>query len=980
MSNGAVPGQPEGNAPGLTALAYRTGTYATIFADMVAALHAQAIASGPNAGTRPLAALTTRATDDPAIALLDACAVVCDVLTFYEERIANEGFLRTATERRSVLELARAIGYELGPGVAAATYLAFTIDASAGAPPLTTVQAGTKVQSTPAQGALPQTFETASDLQAAGAWNALKPRLTRPQDLAIYNGGLWLLGITTSFPASAAGVIDVGNDLSNVAPLLAAIVLPANPVSLKAVPAAQVFFAGTGLGIKVGDRLLFVGQSGAGVTATLAFTANDVVEESSLARTSVTLTAQRQSPPPYAPAPVAPGTGPQAGTALPFTQGNLQASVFSNVLHDSTLGGVIALNAWNDQLVDAAANYQAPPPPPPLDRGAFVLRAKSGFFGAGAPKWASLPLQLRYPDPAAAKLATTTPSPPYGTDWDVDSNGAPQPNGPLIWTDSAGNFSANGVVNLDRVVSQALDGGWVLLEAAAAGLPRTQVAYRIVSADERVVTDYAVSARTTSLTLASSDGSRTSSVNGPGINAPAVFRTRNTTAYLQSTGLALAELPITDPLQQGDTTVALDGMVLGLSSGLPVAISGMVLDPPGISASEILIIKGIVHDNRFTTLTFTTGLLNGYVRSSVTISANVVAATNGESVSELLGSGDASQARQSFVLKRPPLTYVSAPTASGVQSTLSVRVNGILWTEWPSLYGLSSSDRAYTVRIADDGTTTVTFGDGIAGARLPTGSQNVSARYRTGIGLSGNTAAGTVKILQSKPLGVKSAVNPVPAASAADPEDLANARVNAPLKVLTLDRIVSLDDYASFALAFAGVGKAQAVALGNSATQTVGITIADAAGNSPAQTSALLQNLARAVDSARSPGPPVIVSGFTLVLFNLTAALLIDPAYEADVVQRAVTTALTAAFSFGARAFAQSVSAAEVFATIQAVPGVIAVTLTQLYVSTDPGGPSQPEPPPLLAALTARLASGTLVPAQLLLINPAGLTLTEMAP
>ena len=51
--------------------------------------------------------------------VLDAWAVVGDVLTFYQERIANEGFLRTATERLSVLTLARAIGYELKPGVSA---------------------------------------------------------------------------------------------------------------------------------------------------------------------------------------------------------------------------------------------------------------------------------------------------------------------------------------------------------------------------------------------------------------------------------------------------------------------------------------------------------------------------------------------------------------------------------------------------------------------------------------------------------------------------------------------------------------------------------------------------------------------------------------------------------------------------------------------------------------------------------------------
>jgi hypothetical protein len=71
------------------------------------------------AGKQPLSALTTRDLDDPAIAMLDAWAVALDVLSFYQERIANEGYLRTSTERRSIVELARAIGYELRPGLAA---------------------------------------------------------------------------------------------------------------------------------------------------------------------------------------------------------------------------------------------------------------------------------------------------------------------------------------------------------------------------------------------------------------------------------------------------------------------------------------------------------------------------------------------------------------------------------------------------------------------------------------------------------------------------------------------------------------------------------------------------------------------------------------------------------------------------------------------------------------------------------------------
>jgi hypothetical protein len=69
---------------------------------------------------------------------------VADVLTFYQERIANEGYLRTATERRSVLEMARVIGYGLNHGVATGTYLSFTVEEASGVPgtPLLGLQEG----------------------------------------------------------------------------------------------------------------------------------------------------------------------------------------------------------------------------------------------------------------------------------------------------------------------------------------------------------------------------------------------------------------------------------------------------------------------------------------------------------------------------------------------------------------------------------------------------------------------------------------------------------------------------------------------------------------------------------------------------------------------------------------------------------------------------------------------------------------------
>ena len=117
--------------PGLTALAYRVGTHATFKRSMLARL----------ADTRwpALGRLRTREPDDFTIALIDAWAMVGDVLSFYQERIANESYLRTASERLSILELSRLIGYQLAPGLAASTHLAFTLEDSPGMPDLAKV-------------------------------------------------------------------------------------------------------------------------------------------------------------------------------------------------------------------------------------------------------------------------------------------------------------------------------------------------------------------------------------------------------------------------------------------------------------------------------------------------------------------------------------------------------------------------------------------------------------------------------------------------------------------------------------------------------------------------------------------------------------------------------------------------------------------------------------------------------------------------
>ena len=159
------------NRPGLAAIAYRVGTHATFRDSMLARLSSQ--------DDPVLADLRTRDSDDFSIALLDAWATVADVLTFYQERIANESFLRTATERRSLLELARLIGYEPRPGVAASTALAFTLEEGPGSPRRTAIDIGAKVQSIPGPGEKPQTFETIEPIEARVEWNSLRIPVAR---------------------------------------------------------------------------------------------------------------------------------------------------------------------------------------------------------------------------------------------------------------------------------------------------------------------------------------------------------------------------------------------------------------------------------------------------------------------------------------------------------------------------------------------------------------------------------------------------------------------------------------------------------------------------------------------------------------------------------------------------------------------------------------------------------------------------------
>ena len=132
------------------------------------------------------------------------------------------------------------------------------------------------------------------------------------------------------------------------------------------------------------------------------------------------------------------------------------------------------------------------------------------------------------------------------------------------------------------------------------------------------------------------------------------------------------------------------------------------------------------------------------------------------------------------------------------------------------------------VRIDDDGTTRVVLGDGKHGKRLPTGSANVTAKYRAYMGVEGEVAEETLIQLKTRPLGIRGVVNASAAGGAAPPTDLESARTRAPGSVRTLGRIVSLTDYRDFARSFTGIGKARADIVWYQGKRVVHVTVAPA--------------------------------------------------------------------------------------------------------------------------------------------------------
>jgi hypothetical protein len=876
------------NPPGLPTITFGPGNHQELYAAL-----RRRIAATPG-----IAALAQRApADDLAMALIDCWAMVGDVVNFYQERLANESYLRTAVQDRSIVELTTQIGYEVNTGVAAGTPLAFMLSSDAADAPVK-IPIGTRVQSLPAAGQKPEIFETIEEIEARRAWNVL----------------------VAATPENRQSVVPV--DWTH----------------------RSCTLAGNQAQIQSGDALLImaspVGRSRRSRGRWVVVLIESVTPSPSGETTTITWSTSFG-------AAGTPAAVPSSDLVLAHFRSRAQIFGFNApdwrampIEIKEAYGGTDATE-WPRFQLTGADTIDLDQVVASQPSEGWLLLVDQASKGAAAtrpapPAGEDFPLWLA--EVASAQIVSETDftmtgqvtrlvgKPPFAPRPDAPAD---EPADPLSAFERRSSVVyCNSVpVRLARRTQQQIvpvTGPRVDLGQPAIGL-RAGRKLLLTGKHPRIVT------KVDGLELRTFQGSVVRLPRGASLqltNQPFDPNPRGTNGIPVRQGTA-------DETRLTLSVIADDG-----SAGTVQAEQSDFAFVPALAAdqdiAELAILQVPPSADEPCRLTLAGPLERWFDPLTLKILGNVADATHGATVTDVLGCGQSSIPLQRFRLNLQPLTYVAARTPSGRRSTLEVRVNGIAWTEVAALYGQPATAAIYVVETDATGDSWVRFGDGRQGRRVPTGLDNIAAVYRTGIGPGGEVAAGQLTLLLDAPPSVESVTNPLPARGASPLPDVQKSARVAATKTRSLGRIISLQDYGDFAAGFAGIAKAKAVT--GPAPDAVLLTIAAQDGRPVAPSSLLFTYLADAIAANCDPACRVSIVNFTRLERGVKAAVWIDRARDAQEVLATIRDRLIRRYGFAERELDRPITEAELLADVIGVPGVKLATIEMLRLGDDPPG------------------------------------------
>lgn len=931
---------PPANRGGRRCLDARVGDYAGFFSQAIAGLSGQK--------RQALSTLGTREPDDATIALIDAWAIAADVLTFYRERYTQEGYLRTAREERSLRELAAQVGYRPRPGVAATVPLAYMLENNAA--PLT-IPAGARCQSVPRPGEQMQTFETDEALEARAEWSLLEPlrrrvpgitredALLRPSatlqgtSLAIRPGErlLFVFSERTGMQVArtvTGSAVDIERGVTEVR------LAPRKGLNVKSAPELiglleQSFEQQEQQGTARILASYLLGSSISDCVAQLELLGDEI--EAMKAREQLESMAGSRSD--------------DAPTTQPVP--------LDGVLSALAVGRNRQLSSARDLAGDVLSNGSAES----AQRG-DLLRARSPALASHLYRaWRKLPGTARDPGADAPSLYLLRAT--HGAYAAASPMGVGPHNEPVFWSVAPQDENPR-YAYLDAVNENVLPDSYMLFDVPITlqdtDHGRMTFLAKVDSVAVVARSSYGPAVKVSRLELAprtegdaQADGLRRGVLNMDSL-AGRIYT-------VQSEPVSLAAEPIAGDI--GGSELMLDRLYEDLRPGRWIIVSGERTDvvpaPPedeknkkkgdsdpmpveGLQDAELALIAAVEQrpdtlspgSGRLTVLQLQTKLSYRYRRATARIHGNVAMASHGETVNEVLGSGDSRVANPAFALKRPPLTFVPAVSTSGIAGTQVVRINQLRWRQVDSLLDAEPDARVYQLDAGADGATVLTFGDGVRGARPPTGADNVRATYRTGLGKAGNVRAEQISLLATRPLGVQGVLNPLPATGGADPDGAEHIRDGIPMAVRALSprsRLVSVEDYAVFARRFAAIGHARAEYLPEGGRRCVHVTVTGVDDLPLEADSGVMAALMRAFHTYGDPAVPVRLDIRERLMLLLQARVAIDPDADWDVVEPRVRARLLDAFSAARRGLARAAYASEAIAAMQAVAGVAWVDL-----------------------------------------------------
>jgi predicted phage baseplate assembly protein len=801
---------------------------------------------GALADTSPALPLRDRTIADPTVGLLDAWASAGDVIGFYLDRIAQEGYLESASDDGSVVALAEMLGQRPALGTAATVQLAYTLNDE----PLdqaALLESGLLSQSVPGPDEHPQTFETTAPLLARPSWSRLGVRCSGP----LRKPRQGLKALTSIDIAGTANRLSAGD-----------VIL----LSLSGAPLATPVWVSSAIPDPVSNS----------TTVALASDGESVPEPGAPAPSGAVGALQTLAVPEQAAA--SETEAPAPGPGNPDDVARLVADLKPEL--SGTLYEALAASAVGEPAIASAA----------------VLRARAAPLGANAP---FVPVEAGA-DPRSAKQ----------------------------WPPSEGEDAT--VITLDARYDQIVTGQEVVIERADAPPPKSGMHYpitaKVVLASAVVAARYGRTGYVTELQL-----------DRPWINLEQDLQDLPLISLRAAPdALELLAVPRLDPV--AGRRIELDQVMPDVEPGRPILITGSRYDLPEGTAGtsgELASIEAVEQgagdgDRVHTTLVLKDPLAHPYVRASVVVYGNVVAAHQGATVHEQLGSGDPTVQRPTFTLSSAPLLADPAQTALGYASTLEVTVDGVRYAEVDRL-GDDTQARSYVTGGDAQGRTTVTFA-----AALPAGEGNVRASYRVGDGGAGNVLPGQVSQLLSRPVSVRAVTNPLAGSGGTAGDDAARLRERLRAGLDATGGVVTVEDYAQLALTWSQIAKAAArtqdagsAAIGADAV-TVALTVAGSSAVAPEPM--LLEAIRSEAEVVGDPACAVDVKAAVLLRIALTLDVVSDGTLQTEELDEQIRASLASRLSYERRAIGEPVVLDELVGAVQGVSEVLACTVTALLL------------------------------------------------